>query len=77
MIAYRWWAGGEGLAARAASVGLCLTAGLIGWLFRPDLTVLDTEHVVALAFGILIARLGSVTVETRGLDAQASPASRS
>lgn len=38
---------GERLLVAAAACG----CGLVGWLFRPDLTVLDTEHLVAFAVG--------------------------
>ncbi len=41
-------------AARAA-IGLCVVAALVGWLFRPDLDILDTEHAVAFAVGISVA----------------------
>ena len=40
---------------RAAGVVLCVVSALVGWYFRPDLNVLDTEHLVALALGIAIA----------------------
>ena len=33
----------------------CIGCGLIGFAFRPDLTVLDSEHIVAFCFGVLIA----------------------
>jgi len=41
----------------AAALALCVAAGLVGWLLRPDLDVLDTEHVVALALGAATAAL--------------------
>jgi hypothetical protein len=43
----RWWA-----------VALCVASGLIGWLFKNQLTALDTEHVVALCFGMAAMRYG-------------------
>jgi hypothetical protein len=45
------WIGG----AAAAAIGLCLVSALVGWLLRPDLDILDTEHAVALAVGICVA----------------------
>jgi hypothetical protein len=41
--------------AAAAAIGLCLVSALVGWLLRPDLDILDTEHAVALAVGICVA----------------------
>lgn len=38
-----------------AGVALCVVSALVGWYFRPDLSVLDTEHLVALALGVAIA----------------------
>lgn len=56
VIAYAVWRRGSGVAALA----LCVLSGLIGWLFRPDLDILDTEHIVALGIGIaLAASIGS------------------
>jgi hypothetical protein len=51
VIAYAVWRRGSGVAALA----LCVLSGLVGWLFRPDLDVLDTEHIVALGIGIALA----------------------
>jgi hypothetical protein len=51
VIAYSVWRRGSG----AAALSLCVLAGIVGWLFRPDLDVLDTEHVVALGVGIGLA----------------------
>jgi hypothetical protein len=39
----------------AAAAAICIVAGLVGLLLRPNLDVLDTEHVVALAFGAATA----------------------
>jgi hypothetical protein len=41
--------------AAFAAIGLCLVSALVGWLLRPDLDILDTEHAVALAVGICVA----------------------
>ena len=51
VIAWSVWRRGSG----AAALGLCILSGLVGWLFRPDLDVLDTEHIVALGVGIALA----------------------
>jgi len=44
-IAYDVWRRGSGLGA----LGLCVVAASVGWLFRPELDILDTEHAVAFA----------------------------
>ena len=51
VIAYNLWR----RESRTAALGVCVLSGLVGWLFRPDLDVLDTEHLVALALGIALA----------------------
>ncbi len=51
VIAYAVWRRGSG----AAALALCVLCGLVGWLFRPDIDVLDTEHIVALGIGIALA----------------------
>jgi hypothetical protein len=51
VIAYAVCRRGSGVAALA----LCVLSGLVGWLFRPDIDVLDTEHIVALGIGIALA----------------------
>ena len=51
VIACVAWRRGAGLAA----IGLCVVAAFVGWLFRPDLDILDTEHAVAFAVGIAVA----------------------
>jgi hypothetical protein len=50
-LAYRLHARGAGRFALA----LCLAAALVGWLFRPGLDLLDTEHAVALPIGVAVA----------------------
>jgi hypothetical protein len=55
VIAYAVWRRGSG----AAALALCVLSGLIGWLFRPDIDVLDTEHIVALGIGIALASIGA------------------
>lgn len=51
VIAFSLWRRGAGFTA----VGLCVVAALVGWLLRPGLDVLDTEHAVAFAIGISAA----------------------
>ena len=40
---------------RGAIVGACALTGLVAWLVRPDLTLLDADHAVAFAVGIATA----------------------
>jgi hypothetical protein len=56
-IAARGWRRRPALTARGAIVAFCLGSGLIGWVLRPQLTPLDSEHVVAFLIGVAIARL--------------------
>jgi hypothetical protein len=61
--------------ARTLNALGCIGCALIGLAFRPDVTVLDTEHVVAFAFGFAVAawwpapRSGSSPVRRRPLRA--------
>ena len=55
-VAYRLWARD----ARLLAVSLCAAAGLIGWLFKGALSVLDVEHAVALACGVAAMRAASI-----------------
>jgi hypothetical protein len=50
-LAYWLYARGSGRLA----VVLCLAAAVVGWLLRPDLDLLDTEHAVALPVGAAVA----------------------
>jgi hypothetical protein len=52
-IAYGLWLRG----GRAGAVALVVASALLGWYFKGTLTVLDTEHAVALAFGVGSMRL--------------------
>lgn len=45
---------------RMAAVALVVAAALLGWYFKGALTVLDTEHAVALAFGAASMRYATV-----------------
>ena len=56
-IAARAWRRRTRPLDHAAIVLLCLGSGLIGWLLRPDVTPIDSEHVVAFVIGVGIARL--------------------
>ncbi len=56
VIAFNVWRRGSG----AAALGLCIVSALVGWLFRPGFDVLDTEHAVALAVGIAVARAAAI-----------------
>jgi len=55
-IAARAWRRRTRTLDHVAIVALCLGSGLIGWLLRPDVTPLDSEHVVAFVIGVCIAR---------------------
>jgi hypothetical protein len=57
------WQRREGMRARAMIAAGACACGLIGWLLRPDLTVLDTEHLVAFAVGA--ALVAGATRRTR------------
>lgn len=50
------WRRRPGLGPRVAIAVGCLGCAGIGILCRPDLTVLDSEHVVAFAIGVALAR---------------------
>jgi hypothetical protein len=54
-VAYRLWALGRPI----ASLLLVSVSALLGWYCKGTLTLLDTEHAVALAFGIGVMRLAS------------------
>jgi len=48
------WRRHTGARERALIAAGACCCGLIGWLFRPDLTVLDTEHLAAFAVGAVL-----------------------
>jgi hypothetical protein len=52
-IAWAFWVRGR----RFEATALPVCAGLLGWLLKGSLTVLDVEHVFALALGLAAARL--------------------
>ena len=68
VIAYAVWRRGSG----AAALAFCVLSGLIGWLFRPDIDVLDTEHIVALGIGIALASIGARAGASSGAGLAAS-----
>jgi hypothetical protein len=55
-IAARGWRRRPALTARGTIVVFCVGSGLIGWLLRPQVTPLDSEHIVAFLIGVAIAR---------------------
>ena len=46
----------------------CIGCALIGFAFRPDLTALDSEHLVAFALGVAVAAWWPQPVEAKGPD---------
>lgn len=69
LVAFGLWRRG----ASKAAVGVCVLSGLVGWLLRPDLDVLDTEHLVALGLGIALA--ASIGARAAASGAGAAPSS--
>jgi hypothetical protein len=49
------WKRRPGLAPRLGVIAFSLLAAFVGWLCRPNLTPLDSEHVVAYAIGVAAA----------------------
>ena len=68
VIAYSVWRRGSG----AAALALCVVSGLVGWFFRPDLDVLDSEHMVAFAFGMGLASIAAGAGAASGAGAVAA-----
>jgi hypothetical protein len=54
VVAASGWRRNRSLAARIGIAGFCALSGLVGWLYRPDLTPLDFEHVIAFALGAAV-----------------------
>jgi len=54
-IASVMWARHQAATARVLVVAGTLVCAGVGLLFRPDMTFLDTEHLVAYAFGAVLA----------------------
>jgi hypothetical protein len=46
----------------------CIGCALIGFAFRPDVTALDSEHIVAFALGVAVAAWWPEPVEPTDLD---------
>lgn len=55
VAAVTWRRTGPSVRRRAAIVAAVAGIGLIAWLVRPDLTVLDTDHGIAFVVGVAIA----------------------
>jgi hypothetical protein len=55
VVAQTWWHRYNTRRAHTLNVIGCIGCGLIGFAFRPDLTMLDSEHLVAFAFGVVTA----------------------
>jgi lambda repressor-like predicted transcriptional regulator len=55
VVAQIFWGRYRSRRARALNALGCIGCGLIGLAFRPSLTVLDTEHIVAFALGVAVA----------------------
>ena len=53
-----WRRAGTDSRLRAGIVLGCAAVGLIAWLVHPDLTVLDSDHGLAFAIGVGVARPG-------------------
>jgi len=49
------WRRRPGFGPRLGVVGFCVFAAFVGWLCRPVLTPLDSEHVVAFGIGVAAA----------------------
>jgi len=50
---------------RTGAVALCVAAALLGWYFKGTLTLLDTEHAVALAIGAGLYRFRNAVAGAR------------
>jgi hypothetical protein len=55
VVAQTFWYRYRSLRSHVLNVLGCVGCALIGFAFRPNLTALDTEHLVAFALGVLIA----------------------
>jgi hypothetical protein len=55
IVAQALWRRNRSRRAHILTVIGCVGCALIGFAFRPNLTVLDSEHLVAFALGVLIA----------------------
>jgi lambda repressor-like predicted transcriptional regulator len=55
VVSCRLWRRYPSRRAHALNVLGCIGCALIGFAFRPDVTALDTEHIVAFALGVAIA----------------------
>ena len=55
VVAQRFWCRYRSRRSHVLNVLGCVGSALIGFAFRPDLTALDSEHLVAFTLGVLIA----------------------
>ena len=54
--------------AHVLNVVGCIGCALIGFAFRPDVTALDSEHIVAFGLGVAVAAWWPERVEATGAD---------
>ena len=55
VVSHAYWRRYRSRRAHILNVLGCIGCALIGFAFRPDLTALDSEHIVAFALGVAIA----------------------
>jgi hypothetical protein len=55
VVAASCWRRYRSRGAHALNAVGCVTCAMIGLAFRPDVTVLDSEHIVAFAIGVTVA----------------------
>jgi lambda repressor-like predicted transcriptional regulator len=55
VVAHAVWRRRPSARAHLLTTGGCVVCALIGFAFRPDVTVLDSEHLVAFALGVGVA----------------------
>jgi lambda repressor-like predicted transcriptional regulator len=68
VVSCRLWRRYSSRRAHALNVLGCIGCALIGFAFRPDVTALDTEHIVAFALGVAIAAWWPEPAEATGAD---------
>ncbi len=73
-IASLEWKRRPAVGPRAAVAALCVLAALVGWLLRPDLTVLDLEHLVAFALGAALVRRAPAATARLAAQLRSKPA---
>jgi hypothetical protein len=55
VVSHAYWQRYRARRAHVLNVLGCIGCALIGFAFRPDVTALDSEHIVAFALGVVIA----------------------